>query len=210
MKLLQFSKNLFWLLILFGISGEVLHAQVQYIPQEESRLWIEGRSNVNQFECVAREYDGDAFLRRELSGDSQVPEAGDQISIRVEILVDGFECGRSRMNRDLRNALKSSTFPMITFIYENAVQINSTPEPNGGMRFEVYGILTVAGNSQSVTFEMDGHYLEDGQIRATGKKEIKMTDYDVEPPTGLFGLVRAENELTVHFDLYVLEENANR
>jgi len=57
---------------------------------------------------------------------------------------------------------------------------------------------------------LDGNFLDDGRIRVTGKKEIKMTDYDVEPPTGLFGLVRAEDELTVHFDLYVLEENANR
>jgi hypothetical protein len=210
MKLLHITKALFWILILFGICGEVLHAQVQYIPHEDSRLWIEGRSNVNQFECTAREYDGDAIIRRDLSGSTDEPGDSDQLFIRVEIHVDGFECGRSRMNRDLRNALKSSTFPTITFIFENAVQMNSIPEGNGFLRFEVTGILTVAGNSQRVTFEMGGNYLEDGRIRVTGEKEIKMTDYEVEPPTGLFGLVRAEDELTVHFDLYVLEENTNR
>ena len=210
MKLLLLLKIVVLKLILLGISGGVLHSQVQYIPQPDSRLWIEGSSNVNQFECVAREYNGDATIRREISGGVENFENDDQLSIRVEILVDAFECGRSRMNRDLRNALKSSSFPNITFIFGNAVQINSTPESNGASRFEVSGILTVAGNTQNVTFELDGSFLDDGRIRVTGKKEIKMTDFDVEPPTGLFGLVRADDELTVHFDLYVLEENGNR
>jgi len=210
MKLLLLPKILLLKLILLGISGGALYSQVQYLPHPDSRLWIEGSSNVNQFECVAREYNGDAIIRREISGGVDSFENDDQLSIRVEIHVEGFECGRSRMNRDLRNALKSSRFPTITFVFGNAVQINSAPETNGAIRFEVSGILTVAGNSQNVTFELDGNFLDDGRIRVTGKKEIKMTDYDVEPPTGLFGLVRADDELTVHFDLYVLEENVNR
>ena len=210
MKLLQLLKILMLKLILLGIGGGVLHSQVQYVPHEDSRLWIEGRSNVNQFECVAREYNGDAVIRRDISGGLENLEDDDQLSIRVEIHVEGFECGRSRMNRDLRNALKSSRFPTITFVFGNAVQLDSEQELNGATRFKVSGVLTVAGNSQDVSFELDGNFLDDGRIRVTGKKEIKMTDYDVEPPTGLFGLVRAEDELTVHFDLYVLEENANR
>jgi hypothetical protein len=150
MKLLLLSKILLLKLIFLGISGGALYSQVQYLPHPDSRLWIEGSSNVNQFECVAREYNGDAIIRREISGGVESFENDDQLSIRVEIHVKGFECGRSRMNRDLRNALKSNRFPKITFIFGNAVRSNSAPETNGSIRFEVSGVLTVAGNSQNV------------------------------------------------------------
>jgi hypothetical protein len=54
---------------------------------------------------------------------------------------------------------------------------------------------------------MLGYFLNDGRLRAMGSKAIKMTDYNVEPPTAMLGLVKAENELTVHFDLIARRES---
>lgn len=186
--------------ILFMADGGVfLQAQTIITPDEESKLWIEGRSNINQFSCTAERYEGEAEIRNqtvfEFAG-----QAEEQIRLELKIPVRSFECGRNRMNRDLYDALKSDEFSYITFDFKNAKTLPGSN--NDTYKLEIEGVLTVAGTSRDITFEAEGFILDDNQMRTVGQKTILMTDYNVEPPTGLLGLVRAENELTVHFDLY--------
>lgn len=186
---------------LAGLYGGSLISQISYTPENSSRLWIEGRSNVNQFECNASRYQGDAqiYESTEVSTDNRA-------SIKLEIDVKGFDCGRNRMNRDLQNALKADSYPKITFHYGDIINLTTLEGTENAVRLEVSGTLTVAGVTREVTFEMTGYFLENSRLRAIGSKEIKMSDYNVEPPTAMLGLVKAENELTVHFDLIAKRE----
>jgi len=184
-----------------AVNGTI-SAQIEYVPQDSSRLWIAGRSNVNQFECESREHRGEAiiFQTRTITGDTVTVDE-DATKIMIEIDVEGIECGRSRMNRDLRNALKADDFPNITFVFNEIVTVsNGTSNPNS-VKLEVSGSLTVAGVTRGVNVDLTGYTLDNNRVRATGSKEIRMTDFGVEPPTAMLGLVKADNELTVHFDL---------
>ena len=49
---------------------------------------------------------------------------------------------------------------------------------------------------------MDAVLLEGETLRVEGKAELKMTEYNVEPPTALLGVVRADDDLSVHFKLF--------
>ena len=195
--------------VLFGM-GEVAYSQLTYIPDQESRLWIEGRSNVNEFECHANQY----FAEATLIDDNDPVEFQQQIEQRVfmqvDIRVDGFECGRSRMNQDLQKALKSSEFPEISFIFDSAtiLSIPGNPSDNNAFEIDVRGSLTVAGNTRNIQFTSKAYFVETYRIRAIGKTTIRMTDFGVEPPTALMGLIKAEDELTVNFDLYANESEA--
>jgi hypothetical protein len=174
-----------------------LYAQDRFIADHsESRLWIEGSSNVNRFDCTAEEYTGDANTVEVTNSETTT-----ELSLKIDIPVDGFECGRSRMNRDLRNALKSDQYPNITFVFEHAELANDNNNNNEFISFSVTGNLTVAGVTRKIRFVTEGKVLENDKMRARGSKKIRMSDFGVEPPTGLFGLVKADDELTVHFDL---------
>lgn len=185
-----------------GAVNGSLYGQTEYIPQDNSRLWISGRSNVNQFECVAREHRGEAivFETTTLTGDTVSVDI-DSTKIVIEIDVEGIECGRSRMNRDLQNALKADDYPNITFVFDEIISTNGeTGDPNTVL-LEVTGSLSVAGVTREVNVHLTGYTLENGIVRAAGNKQILMTDFNVQPPTAMLGLVKAEDELTVHFDL---------
>ncbi len=197
------------LLAVFTISAiveEAFSRQVTYIPEEVSKLWIEGRSNINEFECQANRYFGEATLFDEPNPDF-LEEADQRVYLRVEIRVDGFECGRSRMNRDLQQALKSDEFPEIVFMFDNATMLNGPQEDEDAFEIEVHGSLTVAGNTRNIRFVTRAYYLEHDKVRAIGNTKIKMSDFDVEPPTALMGLVKADDELKVNFDLIASENN---
>jgi hypothetical protein len=188
-----------------SMTGEVVYSQITYSPEEMSQLWIEGRSNVNEFECQARQYIGEATLFNNEEPVSLIQNTEDQVFLMVEINVDSFDCGRSRMNRDLRNALKSDQFPDITFLFESAELLGVPEDGEGSLEIEVSGKLTVAGETRDITFITKAYYLNDKQVRAVGNTTVRMSDFNVEPPTALMGMIRADEELTVHFDLTATE-----
>lgn len=203
-------KSILLVLIALGLSGGELFSQSTFRAHENSRLWIEGRSNVNTFECMAQEYIAEAILpeiQNQQIDEAELPEVNieDNVTITVGIKVDGFECGRSRMNRDLKEALNSDEFPEITFTLRNATALTIPENIEDGFELEVEGSLTVAGVTREITFQSQGYYMSDGRIRAIGSKSIKMSDFNVEPPTALLGLVKAEDELNVRFDLIGVE-----
>lgn len=211
MKLLRINmKSILLLLIALGISGGELFSQSTFRAHENSRLWIEGKSNVNTFECMAQEYIAEAILPEipdQQTEEEQLPDVNieDNVTITVGIKVDGFECGRSRMNKDLKEALNSDEFPEITFTLKNATALTIPENIEDGFELEVEGSLTVAGVTREIKFQSQGYYMDDGRIRAIGNKSIKMSDFNVEPPTALLGLVKAEDELNVRFDLIGVE-----
>jgi len=194
MKLLQIS-ILFtlWIAVFAATEGDVFSQNRFTANEEVSRLWIEGSSNVNKFDCIAHNYDGEAVLNES----SESTAAEDELSIEVNIDVEGFDCGKRKMNNDMKDALKADQYPNIKFIYKSAEPVPDSSEGD----YIIYGELTVAGVSKEISFIADGDVAENGEMRARGSKKIFMTDYNIEPPTGLFGLIKADDELTVHFDL---------
>lgn len=185
-----------FLLLLLGMMSGTLLAQEISIDTEESRLWIEGSSNVNNFRCNAGRYRGQV----------EPPTSDTTVKVEVDVAVEGLDCGKRRMNRDLYETLRSKSHPQISFQYVSTESMTYLDETD---RYEliVNGRLTVAGHTTDIQFPLDAEVLEDGMIRATGKTDLKMTDYNVEPPSALLGLVRVDNELTVHFELFASMNN---
>lgn len=194
--MLHFRQHILFTLSLFLLLGGSAFAQDISqdisIDRDKSRLWIEGSSNVNQFSCRAEHYNTSITQPRTLD---------EQLGVEVDIAVSGFECGKRRMNRDLNEALKSEDFPTISFDYKETRSM-SYDDSIDQYVLTVVGYLTVAGHRKEIEFPMKATALEDGTLQATGETELRMTDYNVEPPTALLGLVRVEDRLTVHFELY--------
>lgn len=197
------------LLICFSLifAGEVFSFQSTFVPLDESRLWFQGRSNVNEFECLAENYTGEATLPEFNNPSTLLNEVTEVLSVQIEIEVDSIECGQRKMNKDLQKALKADTFPEITFVFEEADLISQPQSFNDAFEVRVHGKLTVAGNTREISFMTDAYYLNDERVRAVGQTTIRMTDFGVDPPTALMGLIRADEELTVHFDLIATGNN---
>lgn len=189
--------------------GEVFSFQSTFVPADKSRLWIEGSSNVNQFECRAEEYAGEATLPgTENYTSSQQTTTNDFLSIRIDIQVDSIECGKRKMNHDLQKALQAERFPEISFLFQEATRLNEPQDTEEAFQLKVRGLLTVAGTTKEISFTTEAYYTDQNTVRALGGTTINMTDYGVEPPTALMGLIRANEELTVNFDLIAEQINS--
>ncbi|MEX2585151.1 MAG: YceI family protein [Balneolaceae bacterium] len=183
--------------LLFSILGDINHPKEHITPLEESRIWIEGRSNVDSFTCVAGEFLGEAWYKPRL----EESETDSPLSLNIEIPVETLNCGRNRMNRDLYEALQGDKHSSIRFEYLQTDLLTEEIRMDTPLRLRVRGLLTVAGTQREISFEAEGRLCGAGVVRVKGSNQILMTDYNIIPPNALIGFIKAQDELTVHFDI---------
>jgi polyisoprenoid-binding protein YceI len=113
-------------------------------------------------------------------------------SVSVTIPAESLKSGKSAMDKNAYNSLKTDKHRQITFQLTGAKLTNQNILCTGN--------LTIAGTTKPI--EMEVTYDERSQgFNFKGSKKIKMTDYGVEPPTFMFGSIKTGNEITVMFDV---------
>jgi hypothetical protein len=168
---------------------------VRLVLRQGSRLWLEGGSNLHDWKCEAKEFNPE--LRVERPTPEGPPTSVDRAVLDVP--VGKIECGHGKMNDNLRKALKAGDFPSITFVVTGADFVETgTP---GALELLAKGNLYVAGNGQDLQFQVSGTDTGDGALRIQGQVVIKMTDFGIQPPTAMMGLLKTKNEVTIRFDL---------
>jgi len=63
--------------------------------------------------------------------------------------------------------------------------------------------MTIAGVTKPVVLTAACEVKPDGSITCIGKEKLKMTDYNIKPPTYMLGALRTGNALTIEFTLVV-------
>ncbi len=164
----------------------------------ESRLWIEGTSNIHAFTCRAAEVTGFGFLEDDADGGApQQPHA----LAKVVVPVSSFDCGKRRMNRDFYDALKAQNHPDIRYELDHAEVLRPAGPEDGAYALRATGRLTIAGAERRIELDVTGRRLPDGRYRVQGSRSLVMTDFGVDPPTALLGLIRADERIVVGFNL---------
>lgn len=161
----------------------------RYEVASGSRFWIDGTSTMGAYRCNGSRIAG--------SGDVEPPRVAAELTIPVA----SFDCGQSRMNRDFRAALHGATHPTIRFTVDRAVALQRESRPGAWVRVRATGRLRLAGTERPIELEAQGRRRSDGRVQIRGAHPMQMTDYGIDPPTGLGGLVRAHDRLVARFDL---------
>lgn len=157
-----------------------------YTLKDESKIWVDGTSNKSDWTVQATAVDGSAALGE----DGTVPS-------QLEITIQAAEIKGDKstiMDRLMHEALKVSEHPTITF------KLNAA-ETAGTGTLKAKGQLTLAGVTNEIEMDVKAEKTADGGIRYTGSTPLKMTDYEMKPPTAMFGALRTGDDVTVGFDV---------
>lgn len=192
-----------WLLGVVLLAVPALDAQAQIRILPESRMWIEGTSTVDRFACINTRFEvalrfDEAAAERETRGGA--------VAAAALLPVAGFDCGNRRMNHDLQDALQSEAHPRIRYELDRIRPIEAGDADPAWHQFRASGQVTVAGVTRRVEQVLQARRLADGRLQATGSVELRMTDFGIDPPSALFGLIRAEDTIVVVFDLWAEAE----
>ncbi len=111
------------------------------------------------------------------------------------VQVAGMESGRgTAMDDKVYTALKSANFPYINYVQNKPAILKMSGD--SGFNLTSEGTLTIAGKSIDVLVDVLGS-IEDGFLKFSASQDIRMTDYNVDPPTAMFGQIETKDDISV-------------
>jgi polyisoprenoid-binding protein YceI len=163
--------------------------------QPESKLWVEGKSTIRSFSCQAA--DISAVVDAVPNGIAQVAAAQKGIrAVRITVPAEKLECGNGTMNDHMRKAIKLSENPVIEFNMASYDVSKATEGVSGTLT----GTLKLGGVTKTIAIPATANP-ENGSLHVIGAYELKMSDFDLTPPSLMFGRIKVRDELNVKFDL---------
>lgn len=190
----------------------------RFVPATASQLVLEGSSNVADWRCSGRTLegrmevaapldrinavidrieDGDVARLRLLPGGPAFPAP----TFQLRIPVDTLRCGNRQMERDMYRALRGDEHPAIEFRFAELVGGVNHDIDAGSYHARISGVVTLAGTKKHVTVEVKAERVAPDRFRLRARLPLRMTDFRIEPPTALFGIVKAKDHVAVEFDL---------
>jgi polyisoprenoid-binding protein YceI len=162
----------------------------------ESRLWVEGTSNVKNFKCTSKalqaSVDADSgAVRAVLNGEKAVK------TVQLTVPEKSLDCGNGTMNGHMLGALNEKAHADIGF---RLVSYDLAPA-DSGRTGTLNGTLSINGTDKTIALPVKLVAGPAGELRVTGKYELDMKDYGVKPPTLMLGTMRVGQKVTVNFDL---------
>jgi hypothetical protein len=170
----------------------------RFIVQPSSKLTINGKTNVNAFQCTTMSYHGKDTLIL-IEGGRRRPffEKG-----FVGLDASSFDCGMKVMTSDFSKTIKAKEFPsiFIEFISFEKIPLYS----NAKDQFKGKIKISLGGVTQ--TFQMDCTIEPgtSGNIHLKGGRSFSFSDFNLQAPERVMGLIKVKDTLDVNFHLVLL------
>jgi len=178
---------------------------VTYVIDEASKLSIAGTTNINSFDCLCTEKFGKKSIQMAFDATNK------QLSFEratLSMKAASLDCDNSKMNEDMQEALESESYPYIRIKISGAqITSGSLENEKESAKLKADAEITIRNVTKRVTMDIDADRIQVDKYHFVCAHNIKLTDYGIEPPTALFGLVKVRNTITINFDLYTHTTN---
>jgi YceI-like domain len=174
------------------------HAGSTSVPaRSDSRLWLEGSSNVRDWTCRATTLEATIEVSEPgVARSGSEPVTGVAVRVPVQML----KCGDRHMEAQMYTALKSTgAAPGFITAQVDRIPLNIAP----GQTVETEATLNIAGVEKTVKISVIADLLPDGTRRARGTVPILMTDFGISPPRPWGGLLRTADKVLIQFEIFV-------
>jgi polyisoprenoid-binding protein YceI len=132
--------------------------------------------------------------------DPQKPEASQvQLTIDSRSLIckdDWVSAGdlKKVQQTALDDMLAVKQYPMMTFA-------STSIKPLGGDRYDAQGTLTIRGLPKPILMTVQLNAADPKALRIDGSATIKLSDYNLKPPSALLGAIGTKNEMALAFSV---------
>lgn len=202
-----------YILIFFFCCSGIGSAQPLAVPfaakeiliLEKSRLFLEGKSNVNEFTCNCEQEFIPMVADFSLDSGSNI---ADFLEMRLKVSAQKLDCGNKMMNKDLQKTLQVEQHPFIEIMLHK-VHLNATKKPLNQYwtHYLAETELKMAGNSCAFKIPVMARRVGAQIYQFKSFYEIELSEFGIEAPTALLGAVKVKDIFIIHFDLYVEVQN---
>ncbi len=178
--------------------------KVRWIVQKTSTLSIEGYTNVNKFSCSVNEYtepDTITCFNPLSPNDPQgIPLKG-----ALRILIDEFDCHNRIMTGEFKKTLKYKQYPQLKVCFVNLEKMPFAANTSGTIKGKVD--IELAGVARRFEIDYTACKTEASGLQLIGTHAFRFSDFQMQPPRKMGGIIRVNDALNVQFILYLRQMN---
>lgn len=174
-------------------SVQIVSAQTKLVLQPGSTLTVSGTSNVHDWEMTTTS--PNSFAEFKMLSDGK-PETLQSLSFKLK--KSSLKSDKSGLDKRALEALRASKNPEISFQSLNPAQVKLNGEK---MLIKTRGNLSIAGVTKVVDVIAECTNGNGSTLVCKGETKLKMTDFDVTPPTMMLGTLKTGDEVTISYTI---------
>ncbi len=166
-----------------------------FIVLPDSKLTINGKTNVNSFQCAIRQYCGRDTLILQEGGVSGPFFVKGYVGLEAA----GFDCGMAMMTSDFSKTIRANQYPVIGIDFKSFERV-----PSYACKEEKFkGVMAIHLSGEVKTFDVDCtlEAQPSGLIHLKGSRSFTFSDFKLIPPKRMMGMVTVQENLDVNFHL---------
>lgn len=168
-----------------------LHLQAKDLSdgdgETQNFISIQGSSNINEFQLI----NPHPAINESNSGVTNNKRYRD-----ILISVNEFTSANQRMVRDFREMVQESKYPYIKISIERR-DLADFDETSGLTNFST--IITIAGKAKEYNVPCEVYSTLNSGFLLSGNFSVKLTDFGIDPPEKVLGLIKVNNEVCINF-----------
>lgn len=173
---------------------------MQLTLEDGHEMVIDGTSNIRDWDAEVKTVNANFVMNQFDMSNLSSLTADHFETLELSIPVDDIESGSGKLTSNMHKYLKEKDHPMITF---NLTDIDSVTINGNVATITANGIVNAAGVDHETTMTVDATF-EDGKVTFSGTQPLLMTDFNIDPPTALFGTIRARDEIDIIYSMTFL------
>lgn len=170
-----------------------LAGQTKFQVTKDSWIKVSGTSTLHNWEMSSGQMKSEANFTMSSSGQFE-----QLLLLNFSIRVNTLKSDNSRLDRNAYDALKATQFPEVIF-RSGSAEIKSVQ--GNKYNVKVSGKLTVAGVTKDKVIEAVCEVDRNKNLICTGETRFKMTEFNVTPPTFMFGAMKTGDEITINYKI---------
>lgn len=182
------------ILTLFIVTGSLFAQDVTLTLAPDHEIVIDGTSNARDWDATVGSVDAE-FRLSGYNGstlDDLEPEHFEILNLQIP--VESIESDSRGLTRNIQKYLKGDDHPHISFELNS---VNEIQRNGNTATLTAEGIVTAAGKNYPVEMTVNAEIGSNGSFIFSGQQDLKMTSFDIDPPTAMFGAIRARDEFSV-------------
>lgn len=172
------------------------NANYHQVKITASSIIIKGETNVNKFQCkMDQPALNDSIIVKNLWLNKKLEFEG----LKLKYRVDHFACGIRAMDSDFQELLKADKEPYL-YLQLNSITLHPSNDAFEELDVDAEVEVLLAGVRKKIDVK-GGKVINHSSAQMTlkGDKELLMTDFNIEPPTKMFGMIKVTDDITIDF-----------
>ncbi len=168
------------------------------LSEEGNSIIIKGTSNLHDWQMNLITSVVEVQFSQEGSGLKSIDKAN------FSCKITDIKSDNSLMDKKTYESLKANDFQLIHFNLLNKSDLSVKEKTFNG---NLDGMLFIAGVKKQINIPFRGIMNGDNTLSIQGSVDVKMSDYNIKPPTALLGTLKTGDKVTIDFSLKLMNNS---